>query len=180
MRGERGAATVLACWAMLALIAVAALVIHLGSAVSARHRAQSAADLAALAAAAALERGTEAACAEATTIAGRMRGTVRDCRIEDWDVVVTVGVRLPLPAVGVVMPSPRPGRARSRSGVSRCVRRRTPLPDRKLEPHLTATNRLVGLTSDSGGPNFLSTVMSISVKPRLADRQPSSAAGCSG
>ena len=73
MKDERGAATVLACWAMLALIAVAALVIHLGSAVSARHRAQSAADLAALAAAAALERGTEAACAAATTIAGRMR-----------------------------------------------------------------------------------------------------------
>ncbi|MFI6432305.1 Rv3654c family TadE-like protein [Rhodococcus oryzae] len=100
MKDQRGAATVLACWAMLALIAVAALVIHLGSAVSARHRAQSAADLAALAAAAALERGTEAACAAATTIAGRMRGTVRDCRIEGWDVVVTVGVRLPLPAVG--------------------------------------------------------------------------------
>ncbi|MFD4181258.1 Rv3654c family TadE-like protein [Rhodococcus sp. NPDC058514] len=99
MRDDRGSATVLACWAMLALIAVAALVIHLGSAVSARHRAQSAADLAALAAAAALEHGGEAACASAATIAGRMRASVRDCRVEGWDVVVTVGVRLPLPAV---------------------------------------------------------------------------------
>ncbi|SDC62404.1 Rv3654c family TadE-like protein [Rhodococcus tukisamuensis] len=98
--GERGAATVVACLAMLALVSVAVLVVSLGSAVSARHRAQSAADLAALATAAALGRGQRAACAAADDIAGRMHARVRECRTEGWDAVVTVAVTAPLVAVG--------------------------------------------------------------------------------
>ncbi|MFC9788095.1 Rv3654c family TadE-like protein [Rhodococcus sp. NPDC127528] len=100
MRDERGAATVLACFAMLALISLALVIGHLGAAVATRHRAQAAADLGALAAAAALDRGGEAACAAARGVADRMRVTLRECRIEGWDAIVTVGVRAGLTAVG--------------------------------------------------------------------------------
>lgn len=63
---------------------------HLGSAVIARHRAQAAADLAALAAAARLPDGVEAACGEASVIAAAMGAAVADCKVDDLDVVVTV------------------------------------------------------------------------------------------
>ncbi|RZL71605.1 MAG: pilus assembly protein TadE, partial [Rhodococcus sp. (in: high G+C Gram-positive bacteria)] len=49
VRDDEGGATVLAALAMSALIAVVVMVMHVGSAVGARHQAQSAADLAALA-----------------------------------------------------------------------------------------------------------------------------------
>ena len=65
---------------------------YLGSVVVARHRAQAAADLAALAAAAWLPHGNESACARAASIAGEMRvGTTR-CEVQGLDVVVTVQV----------------------------------------------------------------------------------------
>ncbi|MFE3292907.1 Rv3654c family TadE-like protein [Rhodococcus sp. NPDC059234] len=100
MRDERGAATVLACFAMLALISLALVVGHLGAAVAARHRAQAAADLAALAAAAVLDRGGEAGCVAARGVVDRMGVTLRECRIEGWDAVVTVGVRVGVVAAG--------------------------------------------------------------------------------
>ncbi|TQF74983.1 flp pilus-assembly TadE/G-like family protein [Rhodococcus spelaei] len=100
MRDERGSATVLACFAMLALISLTLVVGHLGAAVAARHRAQAAADLGALAAAAAVDRGEEAACAAARAVADRMVAALRECRIEGWDAVVTVGARVGLAAVG--------------------------------------------------------------------------------
>jgi secretion/DNA translocation related TadE-like protein len=62
----------------------------LGAAVIARHRAQAAADLGALAAAGALTAGPEVACAQATAVASAMRTTVAQCRVEDLDVVLTV------------------------------------------------------------------------------------------
>jgi secretion/DNA translocation related TadE-like protein len=72
--------------------------VWLGAAMVARHRAQSAADLAALAAAARLPAGPVVACREAVAVAGAMRATVRACDVEGLDVVVTVttptGVRL--------------------------------------------------------------------------------------
>ncbi|MFC4605922.1 Rv3654c family TadE-like protein [Rhodococcus kronopolitis] len=100
MTDERGSATVVACFAMLALISVAVLVLSLGSAVSARHRVQSAADLGALAAASALSAGPEAACAAARGVVDRMHARVRECRIDRWDVLVTAVVAVPLAAVG--------------------------------------------------------------------------------
>ncbi len=63
---------------------------YLGSAVIARHRAQAAADLAALAAAARLTEGVEAACGQATAIAHEMRVGLADCAIDGLDVVVTI------------------------------------------------------------------------------------------
>ena len=67
-----------------------------GMAVVARHRAQAAADLAALAAAGQLGSGGAAACATASAVAGAMGSTVSSCRVEELDVVVGVelGVRL--------------------------------------------------------------------------------------
>ncbi|WP_231972040.1 MULTISPECIES: Rv3654c family TadE-like protein [unclassified Mycobacterium] len=65
---------------------------YLGSVVVARHRAQAAADLAALAAAARLPAGAEAACARATAVAGEMHIGDASCGIDDLDVVVRVRV----------------------------------------------------------------------------------------
>lgn len=74
------------------LLCVTAAGAYLGSAVVARHRAQAAADLAALAAAARLPSGAEAACARASAVARGMRIGDVGCRADDLDVVVTVRV----------------------------------------------------------------------------------------
>jgi secretion/DNA translocation related TadE-like protein len=62
----------------------------LGAVVVARHRAQSAADLAALAAAARLPAGIPTACALADEVVRAMRAGRVDCVVDDLDVVVTV------------------------------------------------------------------------------------------
>jgi secretion/DNA translocation related TadE-like protein len=67
---------------------------YLGSAVVARHRAQAAADLAALAAAVRLAAGPEAACAQAKAVAREMRVSATGCDVHDLDVVVTVDARV--------------------------------------------------------------------------------------
>jgi secretion/DNA translocation related TadE-like protein len=63
---------------------------YLGAAVVARHRAQAAADLAALAAAARLPEGTRAACVQALHVANAMRVNVADCTVDELDVVITI------------------------------------------------------------------------------------------
>jgi secretion/DNA translocation related TadE-like protein len=68
--------------------------VYLGSAVVARHRAQAAADLAALAAAARLAAGPESACAQARAVAREMRVSTTGCDVDDLDVVVTVDARV--------------------------------------------------------------------------------------
>jgi secretion/DNA translocation related TadE-like protein len=65
---------------------------YLGSVVTARHRAQAAADLGALAAAALLPSGVGAACARATLVAHEMRVDNTQCGVDGLDVVVTVQV----------------------------------------------------------------------------------------
>ncbi len=74
------------------LLFVTAAGAWLGSAVLARHRAQAAADLAALAGAARLPNGVAVACARATSVAREMRVGGARCEVEDLDVVVTVEV----------------------------------------------------------------------------------------
>lgn len=64
----------------------------IGGAIVARHRAQSAADLAALAAARRVPAGPAVACAEARAVAGAMRAQLRTCHIDELDVVVAVAV----------------------------------------------------------------------------------------
>jgi len=62
---------------------------YLGSAVVARHRAQAVADLAALAAAARLSSGADAACARAAGVARQMRTDDIRCAVDGLDIVVT-------------------------------------------------------------------------------------------
>ncbi|OBI15282.1 helicase [Mycobacterium sp. E2327] len=76
------------------LLSVALAGTYVGSVVVARHRAQAAADLAALAAAAGLPSGAAAACARATVVAREMRVDDARCAVDDLDVVVTVEVRV--------------------------------------------------------------------------------------
>ncbi len=75
---------------MAVLLAVTIGGFHIGSAVIARHRAQAAADLSALAAAATVPDGADAACGRASVIASAMRVGVVDCAVDGLDVVVTV------------------------------------------------------------------------------------------
>jgi secretion/DNA translocation related TadE-like protein len=89
------------------LLCVACAGAYVGSAVVARHRAQAAADLAALAAAARMPFGVEAACARATAVAHQMRVDGVQCGADDLDVVVTVQV-----AVAIAGPA----RAAARAG----------------------------------------------------------------
>ncbi len=63
---------------------------HLGAAVIARHRAQAAADLAALAGAAYVPAGTDAACAQASVLARSMGATAVECAVDGLDILVTL------------------------------------------------------------------------------------------
>jgi secretion/DNA translocation related TadE-like protein len=65
---------------------------YVGSAVISRHRAQAAADMAALAAAARLPEGAEIACGQASLIAKAMKVDVAACEVDELDAVVTVQV----------------------------------------------------------------------------------------
>ena len=76
-----------------ALTLVAAVGLTLGSAIVSRHRAQAAADLAALAAASGLTAGPAAACARAAAIATAMGAEAASCVVAELDVVVSVAVR---------------------------------------------------------------------------------------
>jgi secretion/DNA translocation related TadE-like protein len=89
------------------LLCVTAVGAYVGSVVVARHRAQAAADLAALAAAARLPSGAGAACARATAVARQMRIDDVECRVDELDVVVTVGV--PVVFAGVARAAARAG-----------------------------------------------------------------------
>jgi secretion/DNA translocation related TadE-like protein len=75
--------------------------VHVGSAVIARHRAQAAADLAALAAAGHIAHGTDAACAQATAVARAMRTVVTGCAVDGLDVTVTVDAAVALGRFGI-------------------------------------------------------------------------------
>jgi len=93
------------------LLAITAGGVYVGSAVVARHRAQAAADLAALAAAVHLTDGADAACAQASELARAMRTAVTHCVVEDLDVVVTVDAKLAFGRLSV-----GPARATARAG----------------------------------------------------------------
>lgn len=76
-----------------ALLAVTVAGIRIGGAVVARHRAQAAADLAALAAAQHLAAGPAAACRAAEAVAAAMGAAVGSCGVGGLDVVVSATVR---------------------------------------------------------------------------------------
>lgn len=82
---------------------------YLGAAVVARHRAQAAADLAALAAAASVPAGPERACAQADAVARAMRAHTAGCAVDDLDVVITVEVGLAVGRWGAARAAARAG-----------------------------------------------------------------------
>lgn len=87
---DRGSATVIGAVMVTALIAVTTLVVQLGAATVARHRAAAAADLAALAAARAAVDGTAAPCTEAATITSAGAARLESCEVSGWEVRVVV------------------------------------------------------------------------------------------
>jgi secretion/DNA translocation related TadE-like protein len=98
--------------AMIAVVvAITTGVAYVGVAVIARHRAQTAADLAALAAAGRLTHGPEAACAQAAAVAAAMQTNVVRCEVDALDVVVVVEVSVTLGRLDV-----GPARAVARAG----------------------------------------------------------------
>ena len=64
----------------------------MGAVVIARHRAQAAADLSALAAADAVAGGPDQACAAAGALVTRMGAELAQCLVEGLDVIVTADV----------------------------------------------------------------------------------------
>ncbi|PRY43166.1 secretion/DNA translocation related TadE-like protein [Geodermatophilus tzadiensis] len=109
---ERGSATVwtVALAGVLAAIGLAAVLV--GAAVVARHRAGSAADLAALAAASRAVAGDPAACDTAGEVARANGAALTACTVGDGAVVeVDVAVTVPLGPLGT-----RTARALARAG----------------------------------------------------------------
>jgi secretion/DNA translocation related TadE-like protein len=94
-----------------ALLAISCGAGYLGAAVVARHRAQAAADLAALTAAAGLVAGPDTACAQAGAVAHQMRTSITGCVADDLDVVVTVDARLAIGDWGSARAAARAGPA---------------------------------------------------------------------
>jgi len=92
---DSGAATIWTAMAVSALTGVATLAIWLGAAVVARHQAESAADLGALAAASHASEGPAQACERARWVADRMGVTLRTCRWQGLDALVEVEARAP-------------------------------------------------------------------------------------
>jgi secretion/DNA translocation related TadE-like protein len=90
---DRGSATVFAALASLAVLLVLMAGVDLGGAALARHRAEAAADLAALAAAGRSTDGADAACDLARGLTERMQATLDHCALDDWDAVVQVRIR---------------------------------------------------------------------------------------
>lgn len=83
------------------VLAIALAVVAVGTAVAARHRAQSSADLSALAAAGRVAVGEQSACGWAAQVATAMRTQMTDCRIDQLDVVVRIEKRVELGRFGI-------------------------------------------------------------------------------
>ncbi|MGV0790454.1 Rv3654c family TadE-like protein [Mycolicibacterium sp. XJ1819] len=87
---EQGSAALVAVAMIAVLITLTVAGLYVGSAAIARHRAQAAADLAAVAAAARLAHGAAAACAHAAAVAQKTQTSATGCAVDELDVVVTV------------------------------------------------------------------------------------------
>jgi secretion/DNA translocation related TadE-like protein len=96
---------------MAVLLAITFGGVYVGSAVIARHRAQAAADLAAVAAAVHLADGAGAACERASAVARAMGTAVTQCAVEDLDVVVAAEAPLRFGRMGI-----GPAHAMARAG----------------------------------------------------------------
>ncbi len=110
MRDDRGSATVLVLALATVLTTVAGVLISTGLLVVTRHRADAAADLAALAAAGRAAEGSAAACAAAARTATGGSGRLVSCRLDGQDAVVRVEV---LPPGRLAALGPATGQARA-------------------------------------------------------------------
>lgn len=111
MNRDRGSMTIWAA-AATALIGLSlGVALTYGTAVVGRHRAGTAADLAALAAAVRVPDGPAAACRAAATVAARNGSAVRTCQVVGSDVEIVVSRAVDLAGVG-----PRTVVARARAG----------------------------------------------------------------
>jgi secretion/DNA translocation related TadE-like protein len=95
-RPEDGAGTVLAVAMMGLLVTVTVATSGVVGVVATHRRAQSAADLSALAGASALQDGGDP-CRRAATIARRNAARLRRCQVDGWTVAVEVASRIELP-----------------------------------------------------------------------------------
>lgn len=116
MRGlqrDRGAASVLAVGAIALLVALTAGALTVASVVAASHQARLAADLAAIAAAMELQRGSpDSACERGTVTAAHNNARLSDCSVQGMSVTVGVEVRSarwPAPAVARARAGPQGG-----------------------------------------------------------------------
>ncbi|GAB17695.1 hypothetical protein GOEFS_036_01340 [Gordonia effusa NBRC 100432] len=109
---DDGSATVLGAWAIAALTMIIVLMLYVGAAVIGRHRAQSAADLAALGGAISQLAGQDA-CEKVADIVHRQATNARlgRCETVGDDVVVTVIIGITLGHWGI-----REARASARAG----------------------------------------------------------------
>jgi secretion/DNA translocation related TadE-like protein len=97
---EAGSASLIAAAMCAVLLAITVGGAQVGAAVVARHQAQAAADLAALAGAASVPAGKEQACARAAALAQAMRTVAVACAVDGLDLVVTVEAALALRLIG--------------------------------------------------------------------------------
>jgi secretion/DNA translocation related TadE-like protein len=93
---DRGIATIWAAGGMAVVLAMMVFGVHLGAAASSRHRAEAAADLAALAAASHAGDAEPAACAYAARVADGMAARLVSCRLAGWEATVEMEVAPPL------------------------------------------------------------------------------------
>lgn len=108
--GEAGSGTVLVLGLVAVLAAVAGVLVTVGLLVVTRHRADSAADLAALAAAGRSLSGLEEACRAAAETAEAAGARLVTCRLDGDDAVVSVAV---LPPGRLAELGPATGQARA-------------------------------------------------------------------
>jgi secretion/DNA translocation related TadE-like protein len=104
---DAGSVTVWVLGVGMVLTLVAIAFVLVGSATVARHRARNAADLAALAAAALVLEGEQAACDRAEELSRRNGARLRACRLDGLDVIVTVEVSAA--GIGIGVASARAG-----------------------------------------------------------------------
>lgn len=109
-RSDRGSATVWVLAAGLVMVSAGALGAAYGSAVVARHRAQVAADLGALAGAARAVFGASAACAEARRIVVANSAALAACQLDGLDLTITAQVNA---SIGVATATARAGPVRA-------------------------------------------------------------------
>ncbi|MBW0101926.1 Rv3654c family TadE-like protein [Pseudonocardia sp. KRD291] len=109
--GDAGSATVWAALVSGVILAVGLVGVDLASGVRARHVAESAADLSALAAAGRTVDGAETACRVARGVAAHSGAVVSRCRLDGWDALVETEVDRPWTVLGR-----GPAGARARAG----------------------------------------------------------------